>query len=253
MSARIRLALIVPASIAALAAPVSPASAATFSVNPTQIFLSGRTTTALLTLRNDSDEPLRFQLSAFAWEQKPDGEMVLNATQDVVFFPAMLTLAPKEERRVRIGSVLPASAQERTYRIFVEELPPAQAQTAGAAVRVLTKMGIPIFVRPEKQVAAATLGDLSLRGDSVGFTVSNTGTVHFVPEKITVRAMGDRGDTLFTRELPGWYILAGGRRDFALAMPRPECGRVKGLAVDVAFSSTVLKENLQTPGGACGQ
>ena len=80
----------------ALFAGAAPAHAATFSVNPTQVYLSGRTTTSLLTLRNDSDEPLRFQLSVFAWDQRPDGEMLLAPTQDVVFFPAMLTLAPKE-------------------------------------------------------------------------------------------------------------------------------------------------------------
>src|SRR5687768_17676291 len=82
----------------------SGASAATFTVNPTQIFLSGKTTTALLTLRNDSEETLRFQLTAFGWQQTPAGEITLTPTQDVVFFPALLTLAPKEERRIRVGS-----------------------------------------------------------------------------------------------------------------------------------------------------
>jgi len=42
------------------------AAAATFTVDPTQIFLSGRSGSVLLTLRNESNETLQFQLSVFA-------------------------------------------------------------------------------------------------------------------------------------------------------------------------------------------
>ena len=235
-----------------LAAGVHSASAATFTVNPTQIFLSGRTTTALLTLRNDSDETLRFQLSAFAWQQTPSGELALTPTEDVVFFPALLTLGPNEERKVRVGSTAVAGAQERTYRIFVEELPPVASQNGAAAVRVLTKMGVPIFIRPAKETAAADLRDLSMRSGSLHFTVANGGTVHFVPQKVVVRAQGAGGAALFERDLQAWYILAGGRRDFTLALPAADCAGVARLAVEVEFGSTVLRETLQTPGGACG-
>lgn len=234
-------------------ATAAPASAATFTVNPTQIFLSGRTTTALLTLRNDSDEPLRFQLSAFAWQQTASGELSLTATQDVVFFPALLTLGPKEERRVRVGSTVPATAQERTYRIFVEELPPSAGAGDASAVRVLTKMGIPIFVRPAKETASVDLRDLSVNGGVVRFSVANSGTVHFVPQKVVVRGVGAANEPVFERELQAWYILAGGRREFELGLGAPECARVTSLKVDVEFNSTVLEERLQLPGGACGQ
>ncbi len=78
------------AAVSCLAVAPS-ASAATFSVNPTQIYLSGRATSSLLTLRNDSTEMLRFQLSAFAWTQSAAGEIELGPTEDVVFFPALLT------------------------------------------------------------------------------------------------------------------------------------------------------------------
>jgi fimbrial chaperone protein len=230
----------------------SGASAATFTVNPTQIFLSGKTTTALLTLRNDSDESLRFQLTAFAWQQTPSGEMTLTATQDVVFFPALLTLAPKEERRIRVGTTVAAAAQERTYRIFVEELPQADGPKANA-VRVLTKMGIPIFIRPAKEVATADLRDLVLRAGALHFSLDNRGSVHFVPQRVVVRAAGASGERLAEQELKAWYILAGGRREFDVAAPAEQCARVASLSVEVEFDSNVLKESLQTPGGTCAK
>ena len=237
--------------VAALLAlsPSMPASAATFSVNPTQIFLSGKTTTALLTIKNDSDQPVRFQLSAYAWAQSGTGEMQLDETDDVVFFPALLTLGPKAERRVRIGSPVAAASHERTYRIFVEELPAADAAPGG--VRVLTKMGIPIFIRPAKATAAATLADLGLQNGELRFNVANSGSVHFVPGRVIVRGVTAAGEPLFERELEAWYILAGGRREFHLPVPPTECARVGAFTVDVVFNATLLRESLQTPAGAC--
>jgi fimbrial chaperone protein len=247
-----RLRTLAAAAALATLAAASPASAATFTVNPTQIFLSGKTTTALLTLRNDSDEALRFQLTAFAWQQTPSGELSLAPTQDVVFFPALLTLGPKEERRIRVGSTVSAADQERTYRIFVEELPAAAGPQANA-VRVLTKMGIPIFIRPSRESATADLRDLSIRDGSLHFSVNNRGTVHFVPEKVVVRAAGSGGEQVGVEELKAWYILAGGRRDFAMAIPPASCAKVASLTVEVEFNSNVLKESLQTPGGTCAR
>ena len=230
----------------------SGAAAATFTVNPTQIFLSGKTTTALLTLRNDSDESLRFQLTAFAWQQTPSGEMTLTPTRDVVFFPALLTLEPKAERRIRVGTTVTAAAQERTYRIFVEELPQADGPKANA-VRVLTKMGIPIFIRPAKEIATADLRDLALRAGSLRFSLDNRGSVHFVPQRVVVRAAGASGERLAEHEMKAWYILAGGRREFEVAAPAEQCARVASLSVEVEFDTNVLKESLQTPGGTCAK
>jgi fimbrial chaperone protein len=224
------------------------ASAATFTVDPTHIFLSARSGSVLLTLRNESTETLQFQLSVFAWTQSASGQMELEPTEDIVFFPTLLTLKAKETRRVRVGSATPQDVREKTYRIFVEELPPVDNLTAG--VRVLTKMGIPIFVRPVKEVATATLTDLRQRDGTLRFALTNAGTVHVVPQSITVRGLAG-SNTAFNQELEGWYVLAGGRREFDMAFPKNACAQVTSIVVDVQFASGKLQERLQTPNGAC--
>src|SRR5580765_6954876 len=103
--------------IVAMAAFAPAADAASFSVNPTQLVLSNKTASALLTLRNDSDETLRFQLSVFAWDQNTDGKLKLDQTDDIVFFPPLLTLAPRESRNIRVAAVTPLGIAEKTYRI----------------------------------------------------------------------------------------------------------------------------------------
>ena len=225
------------------------AEAATFSVNPTQIALAPRTSSALLTLRNESDQNLRFELSVFAWSQSAAGEMKLEPTSDIVFFPALLTLKPQEERKVRVGSVTQAGGHEKTYRIFVKELPPVEG-TAGGGVRVLTTMGIPIFVRPGKEVATAALNEIRQSAGQLQFALANTGTVHFVPQQITVRGLAD-GIQVFEKQIEGWYVLAGGRRDFGVAVPPEQCAQLTLLRVHVEFASATLEEDLRTPNGAC--
>lgn len=225
------------------------ADAATFSVNPTQIFLPARSASTLLSLRNDSPQALRFELSVFSWSQNASGEMVLEATQDIVFFPPLLTLGPSEERKVRVGRVTTPGAREKTYRIFVKELPPVDATAAGG-VRVLTTMGIPIFVRPEKEVASAELRDLQHNKGELRFALTNTGTVHFVPQEIRVRGLAE-GIQVFETTVTAWYVLASGRRDFSVALPAESCARVTSLEIHVQFASAALEERLQVPAGAC--
>ena len=239
-------------AVAILVGFVPAVSAATFTVNPTQIYFSGRTVSALLTVRNDSDETLRFQLSVFSWSQSPSGEPQLQPTQDIVFFPALLTLAPKEERKIRVGSSTKFGATEKTYRIFVEELPPTtRPGNAGAAIRVLTKMGVPIFLRPAKEVAQGGLSDLEMRNGTLHFNVRNSGTVHFMPQTIKVRGTAASGATVFERQLEGWYILAGGYREYDLSLPKPDCAKVTALAVEVQVGPSTLKDRLETPPAAC--
>lgn len=228
-----------------------PAGAATFSVNPTQIFLSSASGSALLSLRNDSAQTLRFELSVFSWSQNATGEMKLEPTQDIVFFPSLLTLKPSEERKVRVGRVTQPGGHEKTYRIFVKELPPVDGATGGG-VRVLTTMGIPIFVRPPREVASAELNELRQSNGQVEFALANTGTVHFMPQQIRIRGVAN-GATLFERTVEGWYVLAAGRREFAVPLPADDCARLTSVAVHVQFASTTLEENLQTPGGACAR
>jgi fimbrial chaperone protein len=243
------LAAVVGAVLLVATAGASPAGASTFTVNPTQIFLTRRSASALLSLRNASNQTLRFELSVFAWSQSASGEITLEPTQDVVFFPSLLVLKPSEERKVRVGHVTQPGAREKTYRIFVKELPPVDAADPGG-VRVLTTMGIPIFLRPEKEVASASLNELRQDNGRLQFALANTGTVHFVPRNIRVRGLAG-GEAVFDREVEGWYVLAAGRREFAVPLPASDCTRVTSVLVQVEFASETLEERLQTPGGAC--
>jgi len=228
------------------------AAASQFTVNPTRIELSGRAASTLLTVRNDGDSRIRLQVSAHAWSQSLAGQMELAATDDVVVLPAIVTLLPGDERRLRVAVTAPAGAIEKSYRIFLEELPPGEPQAAhGPSVQMLTRVGIPVFLQPAAQSNRASLTDLGLEHGVFAFQIVNQGTMHFVPDAIRVRGFAANGSTLFDKSTDGWYILAGGARRFELRLGTGECAGVGLIVVDIRVGGTTLTERLTTPAGAC--
>lgn len=230
-----------------------PIEGADFIVNPIQIFFTGQTQSAILTVQNTSDEPLRFQLDAFAWAQEPTGQMRLAPTGDIIFFPRLLSLGPREQRIVRVGISGPPGPVERTYRIFVEELPPLATQsTPPGQVRVLARMGIPIFVTPRTAQPELRMAGLTVQPGHVLLELRNGGTKHVVPQRIQVRGLAAGGEAVWQRELEGWYILAGDHRVFDIPLPRDECLRTRSIAVEVLAGEPSLRERFDVAPQACG-
>ena len=244
---------IVGAAALALTVAAAPAAASSFAVDPTLIQLSPRASSSLLAVKNESPQAVTLQVSAFAWAQSAQGDMQLAPTDDIVFFPALLTLQPGEQRRIRIGTTAALGGSvERSYRLFVEELPPERRVGDTTVVSVLTKMGIPIFLQPSTSKAQAGLRNLTTDSGAFSFRLENTGSVHFVPSAVRVVGVGATGETVFDRNLQSWYVLAGGTRVFTVPTPAPDCSRLRSLAVEVQVGDSVVKERLETPRGTCG-
>lgn len=226
------------------------AQASTFEVNPVRLTLSEQSAIAHVTVRNVSQEPLRFQISAYAWAQDRAGAMKLSPTQDVVFFPAMLTLKPGETRNIRVGTLAPFGPKEQAYRIFVEELPPVVASLSNG-IRVLTRFGIPVFLQPTKTPAATPrIHDLNVSGRTFSFALENDGNTHFLTKRVRVQAQMQGGGVLLDQELPAWYILAGGGRNYALTLPAKMCGATQ-LVVIVEADKQPIQSILPMSFGGC--
>jgi fimbrial chaperone protein len=238
--------------VLACSASAGSAHAASFSVDPTIITLTPRASSTLLVVKNESAQPVRLQVSAVAWSQGLDGDMQVQPTEDVVFFPELFTLGPGQERKIRVGTTATFGASEKSYRLFLEELPPSSGPApAGSGVHVLTRMGIPIFLAPSANRVAGGLSAVGLEGDRIAFTLDNTGTVHFLPETVRVVGTSSTGEVVIDRKLQGWYVLAGGARRFTLSVPTPGCHEVRSVAIEVQLGATALKERLETPRGTC--
>jgi len=231
----------------------SRADASSFNVNPVKISLSSREPSALLTLHNESDEEVRFKIAPQAWQQSPKGEMQLQDTKDIVVYPTLLTLAPKQERKLRVGSTVPPGVNEKSYRIFVEELPPLRSPTVEKSeVRVLTKMGIPVFIEPSKPTVAGVVEGMGVVKGVLAFTAKNTGNSHFIVQSVQVKALDSKGAALFEKKLDGWYVLAGETRVWEVELPKDVCAKTKALSVDVQAAETKFSGRLEMPAAGCG-
>jgi fimbrial chaperone protein len=253
----IRLAVI----LCGLALPAHTVLASSFRVTPIRVDLNSRTSSSLMTLTNDSKDELRFQISAFEWSQaEGSGEMQLTPTKDIVFFPALLTVKPAEERKVRVGTTVKSGEVEKTYRIFFEELPPLTTPetTTGSEVRIITKLGVPVFVEPTKTLVSGEIANASMAAGKLSFDLKNNGNVHFLARSVKVTALDAAGKPLVEKQREGWYVLRGGSRRYDLEFTPEECQAFKTIRIsadtDMATpkpDAATLTRDFAVPDGFC--
>jgi fimbrial chaperone protein len=250
----LKSALVTSCLLGLLAIP-PPAAGAQFTVNPTRIVLTPRATSALLTLHNDGASTIRLEVKTHAWSQSLTGQMELAPTDDVVVFPTQISLAPGEDRKLRIAVTTPPGDVEKSYRVFLEELPPAAgAAPAGAAVQMLTRVGIPVFLQPGAPAAPAVgVEGVELEKDVLHFRIENRGAIHLIPDAIRVIGLSASGQVVVDKSTDGWYILARTARQYDLRFGSAECASVRSVLVEVRAGGKTISRAIAAPEGACAR
>ncbi len=239
-------------SIALLVLPTR-AQAGALSISPVRIMLAAGTTSGLMTIRNESPDPVRLQLTLHTWQENPDGTMQLAPTEDLVVFPGLLQLKPNESRKVRIG--LPVQqdiAVEKTYRVFLEELP-GTSKLEHNQVRVLARIGVPIFLQPRepKPGWAPAVSDPNDQGFSL--QLKNTGNVHLILQEVTVRGIGHKDQTIFDQTLTGGYLLAESVRTHSIKIPLADRAKLTACRIHLVTPDGPHDETVACPPGLLKQ
>ncbi len=99
------------------------ARAGDWRVSPIRLDLGRDAKSGAVTVANDSDDRLQVQMKAYEWTQDAEGKDRYEETGEILFFPRMMILERKEEKILRAGIRVPAVAKEKTYRLFIEEIP----------------------------------------------------------------------------------------------------------------------------------
>ena len=122
------------------------AGAGSLRVGPTRLDLSAQRPVAALEVQNSGPAPTLVQIDLLDWSQDGRGD-VLTPTQDLVATPLVLNLASGESRVIRVGlRTANRSDAERSYRLFVREVPPAFSD--GTNLKFAVRIGVPIFAAP---------------------------------------------------------------------------------------------------------
>ncbi|MCT7951352.1 fimbria/pilus periplasmic chaperone [Ancylothrix sp. C2] len=239
-----------------------PALAQSFSVLPIRVYLGGSAQSQELQITNESPNRQRFQLSVSAWEQNEQGEMQLSETQDVIAFPQLFEMAGGETRLLRVGTRVPPTTKERTYRVFIQQLPTPGTQgetpppSQGVQLNLLVRVGIPIFVAPAQPIKDGKIDQLTVQKNKVSLVVSSTGNVHLLTSSIAIKGYDSAGKVMFQGDLGGGYILAGSRRNFQEELPQENCSAITSVGVEVQIDPEQGKplnftEKIETPNGVC--
>lgn len=223
--------------------------AALVAIDPVKVLLTGAAPSKSISLRNNGSERVRFQMSAFTWQQSIGGEMQLAPTPDLVFFPSLVELAPGETRRVRVTTTQQVASNERSYRLFADELPPLSAQPGGA-IRVLTRFGIPVFLAPDASAAKPALR-LALKDGKLSVTLENRGNSHFVAQSVRLVGRATDGSGVLSQDLPAWYVLAGGRREYQVPIAPDVCAKLSQVSANANTDHGSARLDYYVPSTAC--
>ena len=203
-----------------------------FRVTPIRLDFDRGAKSGVITVVNEGEEKLHVQMKAFEWTQDAEGKDQYVETNDIIFFPRMMTLEKKEEKILRAGIKIPATTKEKTYRLFIEEIPvPRKAE--GVNVAIAIRFGVPIFVKPFKEDAKGVIEKIELSKGVLNVHVKNAGNVHFIIHSLNIKGKNAKEEEVFSKELSGWYLLNNVSRIYTTPIPGEFCKNIAKLEIEI--------------------
>lgn len=198
----------------ALCLLVSGAPAQTISVSPVIVRVPPGQRGATVTVFNQADDRMSFQVRAFRWSQQA-GEDVLERTDELVVSPPLGVIPGGGTQVVRLLLRRAPDGREASYRILLDQIPPPPAPDAPDApgiVRMALRLSLPVFAEPPTPAVAALDCKVEQANGVAQLLVTNNGSHHEIVRDIALTTP-ERGTTLRIEGGPGLpYVLPGATR-----------------------------------------
>ncbi len=221
-----------------------------FRVTPIRLDFDRGTKSGVITIVNEGGDKLNVQMKAFEWTQNADGKDQYSETNDIIFFPRIMTLEKSEEKILRAGIKIPASTKEKTYRLFIEEIPePKKAE--GVNVAITIRFGVPIFVKPLKEEVKGEIEKMDFSKGVLSALIKNIGNTHFIIHSVDIKGKNVKGEEIFSKELSGWYLLSGVSRLYTITIPQEVCKALSKLDIEVKTDRFKLNGKLDVDQAMC--
>ncbi len=222
------------------------ASAGSFSVKPTRVFLKD-VPQIVMTIGNAGESEVFIQTELMAWTQQ-DEKDVYTASREVLVSPPMFKIPAGGEQTVRVRLMRDGVAnKERTFRLFFQEVP--QEKSEQTMISTTLKMGVPIFIQPTKMDLAKYVWRATRSAEGVTLHVNNTTNNHI---QITSLKLSDSGGKALSDEGVFTYVLSGQAYHWDIKFEQPwqgdklllqansDRGEIKAI-VELATSSTIVE------------
>ena len=239
---------------------VIQATAADFQVQPTTLDLSSKVKSGVFSVINNGNEKIDFQVSVKEWNQDEKGKDIYADTKEIIFFPKVMTVDPNSQRAIRIGLKTPPSSKEKTYRLFVEEIPVQKKaeevdtkKNIKAGLTIAFRFSMPIFVKPFRPQEVCNIDKVEMSNGTIKAIVKNTGNVHVKLRTMKFSGKAVDGKELYTKEIAGWYILNGLSSSYEAAVPAEICGQLAKIEVNAQTENDNIKGILNVQKNMCAQ
>lgn len=223
-----------------------PIYASEFSVTPIRAELKAGVLSETLTVTNHATARLRVSIKLMEWTQDAAGKDVYRDSSDLVYFPRQMEIAPGSKRLVRVGAKTPGALVERTYRLFIEEEPEPSSDATRAQVALYFRFGVPIFVTPAVPKPLPDVTEPTLEKGKLAVVVKNSGNQHFRLNKLSITDGAE-----YSREIAGWYSLAGSERTYSADVPKDICQNAKTLSVTLEGDGIRIDRKLNVDPTRC--
>jgi fimbrial chaperone protein len=190
-------------------------------VAPTRLDMPQDQRAVSLTVTNTGSGPTLLQVEVKHWSQET-GVDDYSAADDLVVSPPIFTLDAGAEQVVRVGRRNGGvTAAERTWRLFVQEVPTSES-TSPRELNVVLRIGVPIFATPPDAPPPELEWQLACQNTfSPVLLASNHGGKAVRLDELTVRASGAEHTERAV------YVLTGATRALSLNDLPPSTRRVE--------------------------
>jgi fimbrial chaperone protein len=204
----------------ALCASLS-ASAAELEIDPVRIALSTQQKTAVIVIRNNSNQATTLEAKPVSWSQV-DSQDVYAPTRELLVSPPTFTIPAHGTQTLRAALRRQADpTRELSYRINLQEIPAAPVPGVNG-VQVALRVGLPVFVKsqsgklaPKAQWSLARNADGNL---SVG--LHNTGNAHVQVTDFLIQRT--TGAEVLAEQRASSYVLEGQTHVWELTPMSPD-------------------------------
>lgn len=231
--------------LAALLVPRPVAAAGAWRVIPILLEFDQKTRSGVITLYNEGENKVTLQIKSSAWSQDGAGKDQYQDDAELIFFPRLLTIEPGKSQVLRVGMQIPAISVEKTYRLFIEEIPEPRKADQGATIAIALRFGVPIYAAPLKSEPGGEFVTAVLEKGKVSTVIKNTGNVHFRIQTVQLVGKDATGGEVLRQKIDGWYLLSGVSRPYVFTLPPEECRKVTTLELmadtDQKDIATVIK------------
>jgi len=218
-------------------------AASSVSIWPVKVALWPEKKLDVIHLVNQGNDAVKVQIYATSWDMDENGQFIEADTGDFVFFPRLATIAPNEEKEIRVGYNGAFPALEKAYRLYLEELPPIQqptpeeAQKSTLEIQMTLKLSVPLFVRPaaDAPTPQPLIKAAQTTGQGLQVAIHNEGTHNFLLKNGSVELLNSQDRSIFSGPIKVLQRVLPKRRLF-VNVPLANAPCAKANAIEFKFT-----------------